>query len=60
MPVLEQGRFVSSTPEQLSAWLGRESGKPVHVVTSETDLSSELRRGIAFARRSQKGEKKSG
>ena len=59
-PVLEQGRFVSSTPEQLSAWLGRESGKPVHVVTSETDLSSELRRGIAFARRSQKGEKKSG
>jgi hypothetical protein len=27
MPVLEQGRFVSSSPEQLNAWLGRESGK---------------------------------
>jgi hypothetical protein len=50
MPVIEQGRFVSSTPEQLSAWLGRETGKPVHVVTPETDLASELKRGVAFAR----------
>lgn len=51
MPVTEQGRFVSSTPQQLSAWLGRETGKPVHVVTPETDLASELKRGVAFARR---------
>jgi hypothetical protein len=57
MPVFEQGRFVSSSPEQLSAWLGKESGKPVHVVTPQTDLSSELKRGIAFARRGQKPEK---
>src|SRR6266576_2108451 len=54
MPVSEEGRFVSSSPEQLSAWLGKESGKPVHVVTPETDLSSELKRGIAFARREKK------
>jgi hypothetical protein len=54
MPVFEQGRFVSTTPEQLSAWLGQESGKPVHVVTPETDLSAELKRGVAFARRSRK------
>jgi hypothetical protein len=59
MPVFEQGRFVSTSPEQLSAWLGRESGKPVHVVTPETDLSSELKRGLAFTRQNQKGEKKS-
>jgi hypothetical protein len=60
MPVFEQGRFVSSTPEQLSTWLRRESGKPVQVVTSETDLRSELKRGIAFARHFQKHEKESG
>jgi len=54
MPVVEQGRFVTSSPEQLSAWLERESSKPVHVVTPETDLASELKRGIAFARQSEK------
>jgi hypothetical protein len=53
MPVAEQGRFVASSPEQLNAWLGRESGKPVHVVTPETDLASELKRGVAFAQRTR-------
>jgi hypothetical protein len=31
MPVRREGRFVTTTPEELNAWLGRESGKPVHV-----------------------------
>ena len=57
MPVTEEGRFVSSSPEQLNAWLGRESGKPVHVVTSQTDLSSELKRAIAFARQEKQTHK---
>jgi len=57
MPVVEQGRFVTSSPDQLSAWLGRESGKPVHVVTPETDLASELKHGIAFARQNDEDEK---
>jgi len=50
MPVVEQGRFVTATPDQLNAWLGRESGKPLHVVTPATDLTSELKRGVAFVR----------
>ncbi len=54
MPVSEEGRFVYSSPEQLTAWLGRESGKPLHVVTPETDLAAELKRGVAFARQNQK------
>jgi hypothetical protein len=54
MPVSEEGRYVSSTPEQLTKWLARESGKPVHVVTPETDLTSELKRGIAFVRQRKK------
>lgn len=49
MPVTEQGRFVITSPEQLNAWLGRESGKPVHLATPDTDLTAELKRGIAFA-----------
>jgi hypothetical protein len=34
MPVIEQGRLVSSSPEKLSAWLERESGKPVHMASA--------------------------
>jgi len=51
MPVRRQGRFVTTTPEELNAWLGRESGKPVHVATEDTDLAAELKRGLAFVRR---------
>lgn len=45
--VSEQGRFVTSSPGQLNAWIGRESGKPVQVATPQTDLTSELKRGVA-------------
>jgi len=51
MPVRRQGRFVTTTPEELNAWLGRESGKPEHVATEDTDLAAELKRGLAFFRR---------
>ena len=54
MPVRRQGRFVTSTEEDLNRWLGQESGKPVHVVTDASDLTAELRRGISFAHHSQK------
>lgn len=51
MPVRRQGRFVSTTPDELNAWLGRESGKPVHVATEQTDLSAELKRGLSYIRK---------
>jgi hypothetical protein len=54
MPVSTQGRFVATSPADLNAWLSRESGKPVQVVTPETDLTSELKRGVAFFRSSKK------
>jgi hypothetical protein len=50
MPVRKQGRYVETTPEELNAWLGKESGKPVHVATDDTDLTAELKRGISFVR----------
>ena len=43
-----QGRYVATTPDELNAWLGKESGKPVHVATGDTDLTAELKRGLSF------------
>jgi phage terminase Nu1 subunit (DNA packaging protein) len=53
MPVHRQGRNVTAAPEELSRWLGRESGKPLQVATEETDLATELRRGLSFLRHSK-------
>jgi hypothetical protein len=50
MPASRQGRFQVATPSELNAWLGRESGKPLHVATPETDLAAELKRGLNFIR----------
>jgi len=50
MPVRKQGRYVETTPEELNTWLGKESGKPVHVATESTDLTAELKRGLSFLR----------
>jgi hypothetical protein len=49
MPVRRQGRYVETTVEELSRWLGKESGtrEPVHIVTDNADLSADLKRGLA-------------
>jgi hypothetical protein len=51
MPVRRQGRFISTSPDELNSWFGKESGKPVHVVTEATDLTTELQRGLSFVKR---------
>src|ERR1700686_1645787 len=60
MPLHREGQFVSTSSSELNAWLGQESGKPVHVATENTDLTAELKRGLSFIRREkpQKLEKK--
>jgi len=50
MPVRRQGRFVTTTPKELNDWMGKHSGKPVHVTTDNADLVSELKRAVSFAR----------
>lgn len=50
MPVHKEGRYVSTSPDELNAWLGRQSGKPVHAATVTTDLTSELKRGLSYIR----------
>jgi hypothetical protein len=51
MPLRRQGRYVETTLDKLNAWLGKESDKPVHVATGNTDLTAELKRGLSFVRR---------
>jgi hypothetical protein len=48
MPVQRVGRFVSTSLSELNAWLGKESGNPVHAATETTDLTAELKRGLSF------------
>ena len=50
MPVRREGRRVTTTPKEINSWLGKESGKPVHVATESTDLAAELRRGLSYVR----------
>jgi len=59
MPVRKQGRYVETSREELNRWLGRESaGEPVQIATPETDLSAELKRGLAFRLRQGRGQRK--
>ena|SRR5215472_12208614 len=59
MPVRRRGRYVESSPEEVNRWLGRESAREtVQIATSETDLSAELKRGLAFIRKQSQEQKK--
>jgi hypothetical protein len=52
MPVSRAGRSVVADPEKLNGWLGRESaGEPVQIVSENTDLKSELQRGLSYIRK---------
>ena len=57
MPIRKQGRYVETSPDELNAWLGKESGKPVHTVTENTDLTEELKRGLSYVRHEKKASK---
>ncbi|HVO60951.1 MAG TPA: hypothetical protein VMT53_08440 [Terriglobales bacterium] len=50
MPVSREGRYVIASPEELNAWVGRESGQPVQIATRSTDLMANLRRGLSYVR----------
>ena len=57
MPVQREGQFVSTSPEELNNWMGKESGKPVHIATESTDLSAELKRGLSYIRNEKQSAK---
>ena len=48
-----RARYVETTQDELSRWLGRESGakEPVRIVTDDADLSGDLKRGLTEVKR---------
>jgi hypothetical protein len=59
MPVHKEGRFVSTSTDDLNTWLGKESGKPVHAATEAADLTAELKRGLSYVRHKHETDLKS-
>jgi hypothetical protein len=60
MPTRREGRYTVAVPEELSRWMGRETGAglPVHIAAeNDTDLAAQLKRSVSFARR-QPGRKR--
>ena len=56
MPVSRKGRYVTASKQELSSWLGRESGvrSPVHIATDSSDLTNDLKRGLTYIRSNSK------
>jgi hypothetical protein len=54
MPVRREGRSMVATRGELTEWLGRELGQPVHLSANEDDLAAVLKRGLAYARQKKK------
>jgi len=46
--------MVRAFPSKFNRWLGNESHEPVQIATETPDLSSELKRGLAYVRRAGK------
>jgi hypothetical protein len=55
MPVRREGRSTVAGPDELRAWLGREShmAAPAQLLTDETDVASALKQSIAASKRSK-------
>ena len=59
MPITHERRRVHASPDDLNRWLGRESaGEPVQIATESADLAADLRRGLSYVRKHDKGRKK--
>ncbi len=52
MPLQRRGRYVTASPEELRAWLGKESGisAPVHI-SSDQELGTDLKQSLKLAKR---------
>jgi hypothetical protein len=52
MPVTIEGRFVHAEAEELTRWVGSESGKakPVHIASEDENLIEDLKQGLKFVK----------
>jgi hypothetical protein len=52
MPVERKGRYVFASKAKLNQWLKHESAEePIRIATQETDLTSELKRGLSYLKK---------
>jgi phage terminase Nu1 subunit (DNA packaging protein) len=56
MPVSREGRFVSASPEDLTAWVGTERGQkePIRIASEGEDLLGDLKLGLSYVHNQQK------
>jgi hypothetical protein len=59
MPIQHNGRRVSAAPEELTRWIGTETGetKPIHISSQEENLTADLKEGLAFVRKDRPTKK---
>lgn len=57
MPVMRDGRRIEADRDELNRWMERETHEPVHIATDSTDLSAELRRGLAYVKKEKRSRK---
>jgi hypothetical protein len=52
MPVTKEGRSVIANPEELTKWVGTESGKvkPIHIASDEENLAEDLKQALTYFR----------
>jgi hypothetical protein len=59
MPVIQDGRHVQASPDELNRWLVNESaGEPVQIATETADLTPQLKHGLSFVRKHTPARKK--
>jgi hypothetical protein len=60
MPITREGRYTVAVPDELNAWLTRESGsnQPVHIATDNADLSADLKHALSDLRKQRTGGRK--
>jgi hypothetical protein len=52
MPVTKEGRSVYANPEELTKWVGTESGrvKPIHIASDQENLAADLQQALTYVR----------
>jgi len=57
MPVMKEGRFVYADPDEVTRWVGTDSGKrkPVHIASDDENLTADLKEGLSYIRGQRKG-----
>ncbi len=56
MPVTKEGRYVHADPEELTRWVGSDSGqsKPVRIASQDENLAEDLKKALSYVRSERK------